>query len=402
MIKLALRNTVRHKARTAMTLAAVVIGVAGLILSGGFVADVYAQLAEAVIRSQSGHLQIAANGFFTYGSRAPEKYLIKDTDAIVGLAQSLPEVDDVMARMRFAGLINNGRTDLAIVGEGVEPDKEARLGTYIRISAGRQLTDKDQFGILVGQGVAKSLGLLPGDAVTLLLNTAEGALNTIDFEVVGIFQTFSKDFDARAVRITLPAARELLGTPGANTLVLALKSTPKTDLVAATLKSRLGAQSEVKTWYELNDFYGKTVELYEKQFGVLRLIILVMVLLSVVNTMNMTLFERVGEFGTMRALGNRGRDIFLLALTESAILGFFGTLLGILFGVLAAVIISKIGIPMPPPPNANIGYTARILIVPSVVAGAFLVGFLATVLGATLPALRVSRMAVVDALRQNA
>ena len=402
MIKLAFRNTMRHKARTAMTLAAVVIGVAGLILSGGFVADVFAQLAEAVIRSQSGHLQVAAKGFFTYGSRAPEKYLLKEPEAIARLAQSLPEVDDVMARMRFAGLVNNGRTDLAIVGEGVEPDKEAKLGTFVRISAGRQLAAKDKFGILVGQGVAKNLGLSPGDAVTLLLNTAEGALNTIDFEVIGVFQTFSKDFDARAVRITLPAARELLGTPGANALVLALKSTATTDLVAAKLTSRLGAQIEVKTWYELNDFYGKTVELYEKQFGVLRLIILVMVLLSVVNTMNMTLFERVGEFGTMRALGNRGRDIFLLALTESAILGLFGTLLGIFIGVAAAVVVSRIGIPMPPPPNANIGYTARIVIVPSVVAGAFLVGFFATVLGAILPALRVSRMTVVDALRQNA
>jgi putative ABC transport system permease protein len=402
MIKLALRNTVRQKARTAMTLAAVVIGVAGLILSGGFVADVFAQLAEAVIRSQSGHLQIASKGFFTRGSRAPEKYLIKDTEAIVRLAQSLPDVDDVMARMHFAGLINNGRTDLAIFGEGVQPDKEARLGTYIRILAGRQLTANDEFGILVGEGVAKSLGLSPGDAVTLLLNTAEGALNTIDFQVVGVFQTFSKDFDARAVRITLPAARELLGTGGANALVLALKSTSKTDLVAATLTARLGAQTEVKTWYELNDFYGKTVELYEKQFGVLRLIILVMVLLSVVNTLNMTLFERVGEFGTMRALGNRGRDIFLLVLTEGAIFGFFGALLGIIVGVAAAMSISEIGIPMPPPPNANIGYTAHILIVPSVVAGAFLVGFFATILGAIVPALRVSRMAVVDALRQNA
>ena len=64
---------------------------------------------------------------------------------------------------------------------------------------------------------------------------------------------------------------------------------------------------EVKTWLELNDFYAKTVKMYDVQFGVLRIIILLMVLLSVVNSVNMSVFERVGEFGTMMALGNRSR-----------------------------------------------------------------------------------------------
>jgi putative ABC transport system permease protein len=55
---------------------------------------------------------------------------------------------------------------------------------------------------------------------------------------------------------------------------------------------------------------------------------------------------------------------------------------------------------MPAPPNSNVGYTASIAVVPSVLAGAFLVGLLATVLASVLPARRVSRLAIVDALRQ--
>ncbi len=109
------------------------------------------------------------------------------------------------------------------------------------------------------------------------------------------------------------------------------------------------------------------------------------------NTVNMTVFERTGEFGTMRALGNRGVDVFVLILVESTLLGFIGATAGVLLGVLLAWIISAIGIPMPPPPNADIGYTAQIRLVPSVVAGAFAIGFLATVLAAIAPALRVAR-----------
>jgi putative ABC transport system permease protein len=127
----------------------------------------------------------------------------------------------------------------------------------------------------------------------------------------------------------------------------------------------------------------------------------VLVLLSVTNSVNMSVFERVGEFGTMMALGNRSASVFELIVTESFILGLVGGLLGVLFGVLLALGISAVGIPMPPPPNANLGYTARVQIIPSSLLGAFTIGFLATVLASILPGKRVSRTQVVEALKHN-
>ena len=402
MLKLALRNILRHKLRTAMTLAAIVFGVVGLILSGGFVEDIFLQLAETTIHSQSGHLQIYKTGFFAQGSRAPEKYLIDEPDSIRSALDRFPEIDDTMARVNFSGLLNNGRTDLSIVGEGVEADKEARLGSHLKISAGRQLGKADAYGILVGHGVAASLKLIPGERVTLLLNTAEGAMNSLEFEVVGVFQTFSKEFDARAVRIPLAAAQELLNTQGINRIVLSLKKTEDTERVTRSLAAQLdGALYELKTWRQLNDFYQKTVDLYARQFGVLRLIVLIMVFLGVANTINMSVFERTGEFGTMMALGNTRMTIFQLVLLENVLLGLIGASVGALLGVAMAVLISTVGIVMPPPPNANIGYTALIRIVPSVVVMAFLVGLIATILAAIFPASRVARTPIDEALRQN-
>jgi putative ABC transport system permease protein len=307
-----------------------------------------------------------------------------------------------MARIGFSGLLNNGRTDLAIVGEGIEPDRESKLGTHLTLLAGRQLTDRDRFGALLGQGAAQSLNLQPGDRATLVANTAEGAANTLDLEVVGVFQTFSKDYDARAVKIPLSAAQELLGTRGANTVVISLARTRDTQPLAATLRGQFANQGlEVTTWEELNDFYDKTVQLYDRQFGALQFIVLAMVLLSVANTVNMSIFERVGEFGTMRAVGDRSPAIFRLVVAESVLLGLAGALLGVLIGVLLALVISAIGIPMPPPPNANVGFEAEIRLVPAAIVGAFAVGLVATVLASILPALRVARMPVVEALRHN-
>lgn len=402
MFKLALRNILRQKIHTLMTLAAVITGVAGIILAGGWVQDIYVQLGEALIHSQSGHLQVYHQGYFAAGSRSPEKFLMNEPDTIRQRIASEAGVEQVMARLNFSGLLNNGKSDLPIIGEGVEPQLEASLGSSVRITAGRQLNDSDTFGILLGKGVAQALQLKPGDPVTLLVNTLDGALNSLDFQVTGIFQSFSNDFDARAVRIPLAAAQELLGTRGVNALVISLKHTEETDSVAARLKQSLMPSGlEVKTWAELNDFYEKTVEMYKGQFGVLQIIILIMVLLSVANSVNMSIFERTGEFGTMMALGNRSDQVFRLIFSENLLLGLIGGSLGVIAGVLLAMAISATGISMPPPPNADIGYTARIQIVPSVLLLALSTGFIATVLAAILPARHVSHIPVVEALRQN-
>lgn len=402
MLTLALRNVFRHKLRTGMTLAAIVFGVVGLILSGGFVQDMYYQLGESIIHSQSGHIQVSRAGFHARGTRSPEKFLIDQPDSVKQQLLMQPQVDDVMGRINFSGLISNGRSDWPIVGEGVEPDKEARLGTHVKIVEGRQLAKGDTFGVILGEGVAHTLRLHTGDHVTLLLNTAEGALNSLEFEVVGIFQSFSKDYDARAVKISLDAAHELLGTQGVNSLVVSLKRTEDTRLVADALVRQLdGRQFEVMTWEQLNDFYASTVALYERQFGVLQLIILVLVLLSVANSVNMSIFERVGEFGTMMALGNHPGVVFRLVIAENALLGLCGGMLGVMFGLILAWVISAIGIPMPPPPNANLGYIAHIRIVPSTLLTAFGMGVCATFLAALIPAWRVSRTQIVEALRQN-
>lgn len=405
MPNLSLRNIIRQKTHTIMTLAAIICGVAGIILAGGWINDIYLQLGEALIRSQSGHLQVYKQGYFDTGTRSPEKYLISEPDRIkkqIITELGVEKFDSVMARLNFSGLLNNGRSDLPIIGEGVQPDRETKLGSSLLITAGRQLTSADTFGIMLGKGVAGALKLKPGDHVTLLTNTLEGALNSLDFEVIGIFQSFSNDYDARAVKISLSAAQELLGTTGVNALVILLNKTEDTDIIATRLATSLNStELEVKTWVELNDFYEKTVELYKGQFGVLQLIILVMVLLSVANSVNMSIFERVGEFGTMMALGNRSNQVFLLILSESFLLGIIGSSLGVGAGILLALAISAIGIPMPPPPNADLGYIAQIQIVPSVLLMAFIIGLSATVLASLLPARHVSRIKVVDALRQN-
>jgi len=396
----AARNIFRHRGRSAITLAAIAFGVAALTVSGGFVRDLYLKLGEAIIHSQTGHLQVARAELFAAGSRSPEKHLISEVEPVRNVLAALPGVRQVSSRLSFAGLLSNHRSDLPIIGEGIEPERERDLMSSITLIAGTALEPGDPAGVLVGEGLAAALALKPGDPVIAVASTIAGAMNTADLEVVGVFRSFSQDYDARALKLPLAVAQRLMGTQGANAMVVLLE---RTDMTAATAMLALQAVTPqgltVRTWEELNEFYASTVNLFERQFAVLNLIILLMAALGVSNAVNMAVFERLAEFGTMRALGNRAGFVIRLIMTECVFLGLLGAAIGVLAGSALALLISAVGIPMPPPPNSNIGYIGAVQVAPMVVLEAFLVGLVAAVLAGVVPALRVARIPIVDALR---
>ncbi|HTI45262.1 MAG TPA: ABC transporter permease [Casimicrobiaceae bacterium] len=401
MLRLALRNILRQPGRAGLTLAAIALGVASLVMSGGFVADILRQLRDATIHSQLGHLQIYKAGQFESGGNRPLEFLIDDPAAVQRAVASVPGVVVQGQRLAFSGLLGNGHGELPVLGEGVEADAESRIGQAFSMLTGRQLASGDTSGAVIGEGVAAAMKLKVGDRINLVVSTREGATNALDFDVVGVFRSLSKEYDARAVRIPLKAAQELTDTRGVTAIVVLLNDTDATDAARAAIEHALPPGFEVKTWLDLAEFYTSTAALYERQFGFLQVIILVMVLLSVANAVNMTLHERIPEFGIMRALGRTGRDVFALAVVETSALGAVGALVGVVIGVLLAVIISAVGIPMAPPPNSESGFTAGIRVVPWILGAAFASGLVATVAAALLPARHLARIPVVEALRRG-
>lgn len=402
MFTLAFRNIFRNRFRTTLTLAAIGCGVAAIIVSGGFVEDVFVQLRESTIHSRLGHIQIVRSGYLDFGRREPFRYLIAEPAEVLDRARMLPHVTIATTRVYFSGLANNGRADLPVVGEGVQAGNESRLGTATVFVSGQPLHDNEPFAANIGEGLASALGLKPGSAVTLTVSTPDGALNALEFNVTGVFRTFSKDYDDHAVRIPRDAAQQLLNTKAVHAIVLGLDETASTDPTAALLAASLPqGRYDVKRWDELADFYSKTVALYRRQFGALQLIIFVLLVMSVASTVNMVVYERTGEFGTLLALGTRRRDIFRLVVTENAMLGVIGAVAGIAVGVIVSLLLSAVGIEMPPPPGSVAAYTATIRLVPSVIAIGAAAGAVAACAAAVLPGRRASRLVVVDALRQN-
>ena len=401
---LALRNLSRHRKRTVIGLATISFGVIALLLAGGFIEWIFWGMREGAIQSRLGHIQITRPGYFQGGSADPFAYLLPEGSGGQAELASIPEVDVISQRLVFTGLISHGDVTIGFTGEGVEPEKDATLSQHLIIASGERLAADDPDGILLGRGLAANLGATVGDGVVLLATTAQGGFNGVEVTVRGLFQSASKEFDDAVLRLPIDITRDLLRTSGSHIWVLLLDQTEHTDQVLEQLRRQYPEtidHLQFTPWYVLADFYNKTVKLLSRQMDIVRLIIALIIGLSISNILVMSVLERTGEIGTLMAIGLNRRKILQLFVSEGLLLGIIGGLFGVVTGAGFAKVISVVGIPMPPPPGMDVGFTGRILVSWSLAGGAIALAVFTTLIGSLYPAWKASRMEIVDALRHN-
>jgi putative ABC transport system permease protein len=402
-LKLACRNTLRNRRRTAITLAAMAAGASAIILFGGFVHFIFWGVREGAIHSELGHIQVYRRGFTERGGVAPFDYLITDAPGIRALVESVEHVRIVTPRLGLSGLISTGNTTTSFFGLGVDPAKEADLGTFLTVIDGLELSERQPQGAIIGKGLAAGIGARTGDSLTLLTTTRHGSINAVEVLVRGIFESSAKEFDDRAIKVPLATVDSLLDAGGAvQSLVVVLDETEHTAAVRDRLQALFaerGLDLELRTWDQLALRYHQVRTLFGNIFRVVTAIVAVVAVFGVANTMTMAVFERTREVGTIMAIGTKRRGVVALFLSEGLILGVAGGLLGLGVGVLLAKLLSIHGIPMAPPPGSTRGFTARFWVVPDVLALAFGISVVTAVLSSLYPALRASRLHVVDALR---
>lgn len=399
---LAGRNLRRNSQRTLVAVLTVASGIIAFLLAGGFIAWIFQDMREATIRSQLGHIQIVRPGYFEKGIADPYAFLLPADSAEQKSVERAAGVASVTQRLAFSGLASHGDVTLAFVGEGIDPERERPISSRIRIQSGKDLEGPGQAAVLLGEGLAHSLGVKAGDAIVLLATAANGSPNAIEIGVAGTFATISKEYDDVALRLPIALARKLMRVQGATSWVVLLDRTEDTPAAVGSLRGQLPAAGfELVPWTALADFYNKTVVLFSKQVSVVKFIIGLIIVLTISNTQTMSVLERTREIGTSLAIGQRRRVVLRMFLAEGVLIGALGGVAGIVLGYLLAALISFVGIPMPPPPGMAHGYIGQILISPALAGEALVLALLTTLLASLMPAWKASRMNIVDALRYN-
>jgi putative ABC transport system permease protein len=217
--------------------------------------------------------------------------------------------------------------------------------------------------------------------------------------VTGIFHTGSQEFDGRAFRIPLRVAQSLLQTDRVESISVALSGVEAWPAFAAAVRTTL-PHLEAIPFDELDRvYYRHAVDWLDAQFRFIRGIILLVVFLGIFNVISMTVLERTGEIGTLRANGDGRIEIALEHALEACVLAVLGAAIGLLAGWALSVGPLREGVAMPPAPGITRSFRIRIeLALPDALQVLRLV-ILTAVVGCLLPVWRAVRMPIADALR---
>ena len=410
LARLALRNLLRQRRRTALTLLVVVAGFLALSLAGGFMAQTFQGLSDGAIRGGLGHLQILPPGALDGDEAQSLEKALPDGEALAATLRRDPAVAEVLPRIQFMGLLSNGPRSVAFLGTAVDPVLEPRHmataealkdGAKAPGGAGSRWLSADPAAreVLLGVGLARAMGATVGSSLTLMSTTRDGALNAVDVEVVGLQDLGLRELNDRFLTVGLGTAAQLLDAgPARSRLSVVLKRPGTVEAEQARLQALLPGTT-VKPWFELASFYRQVKLLYFAIFGFMGLVLFFVVLLATVNTLLMSVMERVREFGVLRAMGLQPRQLLVLLQWEGAFLGLFGSALGLAATLLLRAGLNALHLQMPAPPGTSHGYELNIHLVPAVYLLVAL-GLQATLqISALFPGLKAARLRIVEALR---
>lgn len=359
-LELAWRNLWRNTGRTVFTLLVACVGTSAVLLALGYMLSAFEAVREGTIRGGLGHLQVAhAEEFDGYSDQPLQHGLAPQV--VSQIRRALAQLDPaalLLPRLELQGVASVGERSLVFLGEGVEPNDERRLSRFdVQISAGVGLEAAEDIAhrAVIGEAMARVLGVRVGDSITLMAPTADGGLNAIDVQVVGLLSTGVPMSDRTRVVVPLALAQSLVRTIKVNRVVLGLDDTANTTALQQRLAPQLTGL-QVRTWSDLAAFYHQLVDLYVRQFAVLGFIILLVVVLTFANSVLMSVVERSREIGTMLVLGIARRHIRLQFVLEGLLLGALGGLAGALLAASMAALVNAAGVQMPPPPGQTLGY----------------------------------------------
>ncbi|MCX7656073.1 FtsX-like permease family protein [Treponema sp. J25] len=406
IFSLAFRNVFRNKRRSLLTMVGIVAGTASILIMGGYYEYNYWGLRESFIRSQYAHIQVAKKGYWAQKEQDPYAFVIPHFEELIALLESQNEVEAVSPHFNFFGVLHTreGISELVMI-RGVDPDRENKLNTFFTRKVGKDLHVNDIEFAELGIQLAQRTNLSVNDEFSLSTVAADGSYNALPLKVKGMIGSYSADFDAKILRVPLKTAQILAGIEGVQEIAILLKDTEKTvffrDKIIKLLAEK-GWDLEVTSWDQHAGYYAQVVQFYGGYFRLILMVVMVVMFFSTLNTMIMSVFERIAEIGTLRSFGASRSLILFQFMAEGSVLGIGGTIIGIVFAFIgAAIIYVSGGIPMSPPPGLTTNVFVQIMITPSLIAMACFIGIGIPLLASCIPSIHVIRTEIIDQIRHG-
>jgi putative ABC transport system permease protein len=399
LLRLALRNLTRHGRRTLITGLAVAFGALAVVVLQAFANGFVKNLVETSVLNKVGAVQVFRRGYL--GADDPLAMSFADDPALVARLRAVPGVTAVAPRLDFDGMLSNGSEATMFVATAIDPTLEYRVcpkrATYV--SAGsRPLAPGDGRGAIIGKVLVEALGATRGSTLVMQAAGPHAGTNALDVSVLGFLPNTHPAESKRLATVPLPFAQELLRMKGQLTeYVVGVTDLDQVDAVARKVREVVGDGYEVTTWRELDPGTRDRAPLFQYLLDFIAVVLFLLVATGIVNTMMMSVHERVREIGTMLAVGVRRWQVTALFLLEATALGLGSALVGTGAGHGLVRALAPHGLRQAAPGGD------LMVLYPSVTVAYLGLVTLATVLGTVLAALyptwKAARLRPADALR---
>lgn len=343
--KLGFRNIFRNKRRSIITCMIMGLGLAALIFADAFLHGLNENMITSVTDSFIGDGQIHQKNYIK--TRELEK-TINNSEAILKSLYENQKIKMAVPRVISSAMIASPTDILPILLYGIDQEKEKNISSLSQsMIKGEYLKNTDTMELLIGEKLAKFLGVDVGDKVVITLSQAKtGTLSQEMFRVSGIFKMKNKEMDTNMAFINLKRGQEIMAI-GDNFHEIVIKFKNKQDLLnppTDLLNEYSLNDNQFLSWKKLVPAIDAGIQLTNYSLYIGSFILFAIIALSTMNTLFMSLFERMYEFGIMKAIGTRPVFIFKLIIVEAFALALFSTILGVIVGGLATLITHYTGI----------------------------------------------------------
>jgi ABC-type lipoprotein release transport system permease subunit len=402
--KLAWRNTFRNKRRTYITGAAIAIGLAALI----FLDAVYIGLADNMIASAtasfSGEGQIHRKDFL---QTQDADQTVADRDRVEADLDRDARVKAFSERTLSQAVLSSTSDVNPVLLVGIRPETERNLSQIDDVlSQGNYFSGSNPQDIVIGSKLAELLDVGLGDRLVLTVpQVGSGELSQDLFRISGIYRFNIPDLDAGLAFVRIGKAQELLGLGNrVDEIALSFKDPRLSRNEADPFWTQYSAGgNEALSWTELFPALKSIYDLTQFATWILGAILFAVVALGIINTLFMSIYERMFELGVMRAVGTRPWGIRKLVILEAGSLAVLSIALGVGLGLAITALVAKTGLNYKGVEFA--GVTIKELIYPVLQVRQFIVYplgvLLFTLLVGLYPAASAARMSVTGAMKRT-
>lgn len=397
---IAIRNLLKNKYRTFISLAMIAGALIAVTVFRGYVLKTLEFVQTTIVNGQFGHLQLAKEQYWSQVYTHKKETMISNFPDLAEQIKILPNISNVSPRMKFYGLLSTESISDSAMVIGIDSQKEPDLSVGLTIIQGDVFKVGDR-KIMVGSSLAKRIRIKPGDDVTLVTTTLDQVVNAMDFQVGGVFATGTEEFDSIGVFIDIRDAQKLMNSEAVDVLKISIKSSSALESVQKDLYEKFGSVGmEARTWYQISSLFKKVESFYNTQTGLMFSILVFIVLLGITNTVSMSLNERIGEIGTLRALGQSQTSLLKQFMLESFYLCALALVVGAIASYSIIELINSAEITTEVP-GASIPIKVQVGFYPEVVGWFSLALFCVVNFFTAILVYRFVRIKIVEALRYN-